>query len=286
MKETYTQLVPTPARRHMNTGLKAARVSTLIEIFGPFPDLPVNCSGENKNKTVRGLLETRNVGPFRVTGIAPALDSLARIFARVKADHPDLYKIVGTAGMHCYRRVRGGASPSNHSAGTAIDITIGGVLPPMDFTPETPNLIPNGFVVLYGYFHREGWFWGAGYAGDRVDAMHYEASDSLLRAWRNNGWKTPVKKAPAAPRLFLNGRQIEGAYLVAGNWYVMEGNVAPILGAMTQTPTTVAPLAALLSRWGWKVEKYTGRLAARNRVDIRVARSRAGRGSENCKREL
>lgn len=184
---TYTQLVPTPNRNSMNSGLSPARVATLTSIFGAFPNLPEDC-GTCANKRIASMLQTRNVGPFRATGIAPALDSLSRIFARVKAAHPELYQIVGTAGMACYRRVRGTQNtPSNHAAGTAIDLTVGGVLPDMDYSPETPLLIPNGFVVLYGYFHREGWYWAAGYAGDRVDGMHFEVADQTLRGWDKAG---------------------------------------------------------------------------------------------------
>ena len=107
--------------------------------------------------------------------------------AKVKAAHPELYKIIGTEGAMCYRRVRNGSSPSNHSAGSAIDLTVGGVLPPMDYSPETPLLIPNGFVILYGYMHREKIYWAAGYAGSRVDSMHFESSDELLKQWKAEG---------------------------------------------------------------------------------------------------
>lgn len=185
-KQTYIHKVPTPNRKSMNTGLSAAKVSTLVAIFGAFNNLPVNCSAP-KNPKVKSQLVTQSVGPFRVTGIKPAVESLKRIMAKVKKEHPDLYPLIGTAGMACYRKVRGGESPSNHSAGTAIDITIGGVLPAMDYSPETPDLIPNGFVVLYAYFHAEGWFWAAGYAGDRVDAMHFEVADETLKRWHAQG---------------------------------------------------------------------------------------------------
>ena len=170
----------------MNSGLSAAKVSTLHEAFGDFPDLPVNC-GDCKNPRVNRLLETRDVGPFRATAIKPFLDVLERVFAKVKAAHPDLYDILGTEGAMCYRRVRGSHSPSNHAAGTAIDLSVGGVCPSMDYTPETPAMIPNGFVILYGYFHAERVVWGAGYAGSRVDAMHFECSDELLHDWKSKG---------------------------------------------------------------------------------------------------
>jgi hypothetical protein len=274
MKSTYTALVPTPNRRSINSGLSAAKVSTLKELFGPFPDLPTDC-GKNRNAKISAMLEVRNVGPFRVTGIKPALDSLERIFAGVKRDHPDLYKIVGTAGMHCYRRVRGGYSPSNHCAGTAIDITVNGVLPEMDTTPETPELIPNGFLILYGYFYREGWLWAAGYAG-RVDAMHWEVADQTLRKWAENGWRSIAPEAPQVPmRLLVNGTIIDGAELKNGHWYCREEVLAPVLGSVMDNTFSVGrttPVMELVGRWGWHLEKYTPN-PAQNRADLRVVRA-------------
>lgn len=273
VENTYTHLVPTPNRRHMNSGLSAARVSTLKALFGDFPNLPENC-GTNRNAKVSAMLETRNVGPFRCTGIKPALDSLERIFAAVKHDHPQLYKLVGTAGMHCYRRVRGGSTPSNHSAGTAIDLTVGGVLPPMDSTPETPALIPNGFVILYAYFHREGWYWGAGYAGGRVDAMHFEVADETLKKWAAQGWSLQ----PAMPRLFLNGVQVKPAYMVYDNqkkanvWYSNESALAPIVGQVAYYPGVVCGVADKLKEWGWVVQKYTSKLSTQGTAYIRAGR--------------
>lgn len=268
MSDIYTHLVPTPNRRSMNSGLSAAKVSTLKTLFGDFPNLPENC-GTNKNAKVSAMLETRNVGPFRCTGIKPALDSLERIFAAVKKDHPDLYKLVGTAGMHCYRKIRGGNTPSNHSAGTAIDLTVGGVLPPMDYSPETPGLIPNGFVILYAYFHREGWYWGAGYAGGRVDAMHFEVADETLKAWASRGWEL----TPETPRLFLNGKQVQGAYLVSSKWYSTEGALAATVGAATHYPGVVCAIGDKLTEWGWKVAKYTSKLDTQGTAYIKAVKS-------------
>lgn len=177
---SYKTLVPAPARTSMNSGLSPARVSTLTACFGPFPMLGTEC-GPVHNPTVKRLLETRNVGPFRVSGIKPALDDLEQIFGEVRQAHPDLYALLGTAGMMCYRCVRGSTSPSNHAAGTAIDMKIAGTL-----TLFNARVVPYGLVVLYGYFHRHGWFWAAGYKG-RTDPMHFEVSDEKLLQWHKAG---------------------------------------------------------------------------------------------------
>ena len=178
---SYKTLVPAPTRTSMNSGLSPARVATLLEIYGPFRDLGTDC-GTVGNAKIRALLQTRDVGPFRVTGIKPALDDLEAIFAEVRAAHPDLYALLGTAGMECYRCVRGApGTPSNHAAGTAIDMKIAGTL-----TLFNAKFVPYGLVVLYGYFHRKGWFWAAGYKG-RTDPMHFEVSDERLRQWHRSG---------------------------------------------------------------------------------------------------
>jgi hypothetical protein len=178
--ETYTHLVPTPKRSAMNSGLSPARVETLIDIFGEFPGLTNDC-GPVKNARVAKQSQTRDLGPFRATGIRPALSSLETVMDEVKAAHPLLWGIIGTEGMLCYRRVRGSSKPSNHAAGTAIDIKIGGVLPEFNAA-----MVPFGYVVLYGYFHRHGWFWAAGYNGRR-DPMHFEIADETLRKWHASG---------------------------------------------------------------------------------------------------
>jgi hypothetical protein len=273
----------------MNTGLSACKVSTLKAIFGPFPDLPVNCSSAPKNKKVAALTETRNVMPpgakaMRVTAIKPFLDALERVFKKVYKDHPALCDLIKSQGGLCYRAVRGSSSPSNHAAGTAIDLEIGGYLPPMDYSPETPDPIPIGFVILYGYMHAEGIYWSAGYAGSRVDSMHWEAADETLREWAKDGLLdpnyAPPKKSAAKkePILILNGKEVEGAYLTPASnglkdWNATEGALAVILGFTTQYPNRMVDVSDCYESHGWKLQKYTGRLEARNRVDIRVVRA-------------
>lgn len=173
---TYQALVPTPGRKSINTGYSPLRVATLKSVFGDFSGLTDDC-GKCRNLNIAKLLVTASVGPFSVTGIAPAVNSLKAIFAEIKAGHPDLYKLLGTEGMMCYRRVRGGSTPSNHAAGCAIDMKVGGICP--DFNAD---MVPSGFVTMYGYFHAHGWYWGAGYNG-RTDPMHFEwANETLINA--------------------------------------------------------------------------------------------------------
>ncbi|MDR3664755.1 MAG: M15 family metallopeptidase [Mycobacterium sp.] len=80
------------------------------------------------------------------------------------------------------RFVRGSTTNfSNHSWGTAIDITIGGVL-----TPRGSQTVQQGLVDLAPFMAAERFFWGAGFS-TTPDGMHYEASAELIADWKANG---------------------------------------------------------------------------------------------------
>lgn len=75
------------------------------------------------NPRLKPLMLTRNVGPFSVTGLAPAVESLGAVMAEIKAAQPEVFGVLGTVGIFCARFVRGSnTSISNHSWGTAIDL--------------------------------------------------------------------------------------------------------------------------------------------------------------------
>ena len=181
----FGDLVPIPGS--INRGVTAARQRTMLEIFGPPCSLNAECTAVT-NAKVKQLLVTRDVGPFRVQGIKPMLEALTRIFARVKREEPELFKVVGTAGVLCCRRVRRkpGARPSpnfsNHSWGSAIDLTIKGRLDPVG-----NGTTQFGILLLAPLFNEERFFWGAGFRGESEDAMHFEASDELVRDWESDG---------------------------------------------------------------------------------------------------
>lgn len=181
----FGDLVPIPA--NINKGVSAAKQKTMLEIFGRPCSLSADCTAVT-NAKVKALLKTASVGPFKVTGIKPVVEALTRIFARVKKDEPELFEAVGTAGVLCCRRVRRppGQNPSpnfsNHSWGTAIDLTIKGRL-----DPRGDGSTQFGILLLAPYFNEERFFWGAGFKGASEDAMHFEASDELIRAWQDDG---------------------------------------------------------------------------------------------------
>ena len=178
----YGSKVPVPSHDEINTGASPIHTSTIHAIFGTLPNLTADCSDGWQNvDRLKGKIKTEDVGPFRLTGHVEFLRSVREVLAEVKATHPDLYAAIGTAGCLCYRHVRGfPGSPSNHACGLAVDLTFGGVLDDLGSSRCT-----RGSLAVYGIAHRHKIFWGAGFA--RSDAMHWEASDELIRLWFAQG---------------------------------------------------------------------------------------------------
>lgn len=138
---------------------------------------------------LHALLATRNVGPFKATGLRPALRSLQEVLARVQLEVPDLYALLKSSGMLCSRftkirqpdgSMRIGPGISNHSWGAAIDINLGGHL-----DAQGNGKTQRGLLILSTYFNAAGWYWGAAFPVE--DAMHFEASRSLLARWKQAG---------------------------------------------------------------------------------------------------
>lgn len=179
MAINYLQAVPTPPRSAMNTGLSPAKHDTMLRLLGKPGAMTVNCS-EPTNAALLAKIITLPITPkLKARGLAPAVKSLQKVFDDIKADDPDLWAIISSAGMLCCRAVRGSTTHfSNHSWGTAIDLKIGGILAPLN-----AKTIPLGLKLIYPHFHRYGWFWAAGYKG-RTDAMHFEVAQETLLRWK------------------------------------------------------------------------------------------------------
>ncbi len=174
----YSVMVAIPSG--INSGLTSADPATMLNALGN-PGTPDPGCGPS-SAALQKLMKTASVGPFRVTGLGPAVDALTRVFAAVQSAEPALYALLGTQGMLCVRYVRGSTTNfSNHSWGTAIDLTIGGVL-----TPRGSATVSQGLLSLCPYMLAEQFFWGAGFS-PTPDGMHYEASNELIAAWKANG---------------------------------------------------------------------------------------------------
>lgn len=169
------------ARDRFNKGITQPRNKTMMEILGPPRDSYSTDCQPVSSPGLKALLDTRQIGPIKVTMLKPALDSLERVLNRLKDSDPDIYAKVGTAGALCARFIRGSTtSVSNHSWGSAIDVTLQGEL---DRFADGGTQF--GLLILAEYFNDEGWYWGAVY--NREDSMHFEVGEETLRAWKAEG---------------------------------------------------------------------------------------------------
>jgi hypothetical protein len=180
----YRELLPRPARQGINQGLTSPSSSFMTSLLGlPRSTFTGRCQPADNVSYLR-LIDTRRVGPIRVTGLKAALDSLGRVLEDVRRELPELYALIGTEGMMCcrYKRIRGQIvrDPSNHTWGGAVDLTIGGVL-----DEQGDNRVQRGLLILSRYFNAHGWYWGAAFPTE--DAMHFEVAQETLQRWRNEG---------------------------------------------------------------------------------------------------
>ena len=177
----YADLMLLSARRLTNNGLKTIPQSRLVSIFGkPAADLGQDCTPPTSQRLNAALI-TRHVGPFKARMVRPAVESLERIFARVKKDEPALYDNLRSYGALCARLIRGSSERiSRHAFGMAIDISVGGTIDAMG-----DGKTQFGLILMAEYFQEEGWLWGAAFG--REDSMHFEISRTQFEKWLSEG---------------------------------------------------------------------------------------------------
>jgi hypothetical protein len=173
----------------INGDIKGTTNSTMLTLIGnPRGTYDKECR-DPTNHRILALMKVQDVGPFRVRGLAPAVDVLARILDDIEREKPDIHAVLNHVGMLCCRLVRGSATAiSNHSWGTAIDLTLEGVL-----DRRGDNRTQKGLLEIHPIFNRHGFFWGAGFPTE--DSMHFEASDRLVRQWAKEGKFGEVPKS-------------------------------------------------------------------------------------------
>ena len=178
----WTETIPLDAgRRDLNGPLRGARNSTMLEVLGnPRANYSDECQ-DTTNPDISKLIVRENVGPFKAKGLKPAVETLRIIMTEVKSDFPEIYSLLGNMGMMCCRFVRGSKSSiSNHSWGTAIDLTINGIL-----DKRGDGKAQRGLLEIYPIFNKHQFYWGAAFPTE--DAMHFEASEQLIREWHRSG---------------------------------------------------------------------------------------------------
>jgi len=175
--QILTALVPKPDKFVINQGLMAATNSFMLQNLGqPRDSYSTDCQPIT-NRNLKRHIVTQSVGRFSVTGLDVAVDSLRSALTQIQREQPAVYAALGTAGMLCCRYVRGSTtSISNHSWGTAIDFTLDGML-----DRRGDNKVQVGLTLIAPIMNRHGWYWGAAFKAE--DAMHFEASQSLINQW-------------------------------------------------------------------------------------------------------
>lgn len=184
MTERYTKLVALPPRGEINRSsdwgqLRALKQATMLDTLGhprSARDYTDSCQSVS-NESLKRDIATSDLGPFRATGHRWALAVFREALIEVRRQEPELYGLLGSAGMLCVRRVRGTTigSISNHSWGMAIDFTIAGKL-----DAYGDDRCQAGLITLAEIFAVHGIFWGAAFAAE--DSMHFELSEQVFRA--------------------------------------------------------------------------------------------------------
>lgn len=173
--------IPDDANLVNGKKVPSAKQSTMLTLLGnPRVDVSEECQAVTNSK-MKPLIVTENVGPFKATGLRPAVSSLRDVMTEVKKREPELHDLLSSAGMLCVRFVRGSKTAiSNHSWGTAIDLKIAGEL-----DPYGDGTVQHGLTLLAPVFNEHGWHWGATFG--KEDGMHFECSDDLVRRWAADG---------------------------------------------------------------------------------------------------
>jgi len=181
ISSNYAQVVLIFNRRGVNRGMDTPSSGFLEGFLGrPRQVLTDDCESM-ENPKLAAMLQTRDIGPVKVRMLAPALESLDRVFAKIKDTDAELFSRINTAGALCVRRIRGTqTATSSHSYGLAIDLNIDGRL---DTLGDGKTQL--GLTILADFFNAEGWIWGAGFS--REDSMHFEVSRQTLERWRAEG---------------------------------------------------------------------------------------------------
>lgn len=267
----YSARVRIPPKSAMNSGLSPTG-SSLAKVFGRPGSLSRNCSPVT-NEILLPLIVTRDVGPFRVTGFRPAVESLERIFNAVHTKEPELFKAIKTAGMLCCRAIRGSTrSYSIHSWGAAIDLYCGSGIVPLGLP-----LIHQGVLDLYPYFHEEGWYDGSEFR--RNDSMHKEVAAQTVAKWQSQKWMSDFKQQAQAildaDKLVLNGYLMKAAILKDGHWWAPARDVARALdNELPADSVAMVKVREAIPALHYKIVKTNDMRVARDRFYITAYPSR------------
>lgn len=183
---------------HINKGLSSPSEKFMISLLGkPREDFSDDCQPVT-NKGLASLIMKVDLSLFEAEGLSPALNSLKTILQQIRTFHPSVYSRLGTKGMLCCRKQRRSEKISNHSWGTAIDLTLSGKLDRLG-----NGKVQYGLALIAPIFNRNGWVWGAAFR--REDGMHFEVSKETLLKWKACGVLPATVTAPVSPNKIMRG---------------------------------------------------------------------------------
>jgi murein L,D-transpeptidase YcbB/YkuD len=229
-----TKVITIPT--NINVGLTSPSNATLIQILGMPRDVIDHKHRAVTNQPLKSLIRLDDVGPFRVTGCRPAVESLARIMKQVKKHVPEVFAVITSAGMLTVRLIGGSSKISNHSWGCALDISMAGVLDGLGNTKRDGQTLA-GLAAIAPFFHAEGWYWGVGFSNFE-DGMPFEVADETLRKWHADGefGKRVADRAVHTPMLTRGDRgegvkRLQKALIELDYDILMDGDFGPITHA-------------------------------------------------------
>lgn len=224
--QDLTDEVAVPSR--VNIGLSAPSERFMLSLMGrPRKNFFDNCQPVT-SKSLASFMEEVQIGKLRVEGLRPAVQCLKIILKQIESTHPIIYKSLGTAGMLCCRKQRGSTRISNHSWGTAIDLTVCGKLDDWN-----NGKVQRALALIAPIFNRNGWVWGATYR--KEDGMHFEVSKEMLLKWKTQG-ALPKKDEPVSEEDIERGdygdpvRELQLMLNKSGAKLLVDGN----FGALTE----------------------------------------------------
>jgi hypothetical protein len=199
---SFTDLITIP--EGINNGIRGTNNTIMLSVLGsPSDQYSTSCNNPSNRKFIKRLVSKEDVGPFKVSGYALAVESLKEVMHDIKTEQTDLYNRLSTAGMLCCRYVRGSRSSiSNHSWGTAIDLKVNNRL-----DRRGNGKVQRGLALIAPIFNRHGWYWGAGFPTE--DAMHFEISREKIKQWLDNGKIPEAGPYPAEHGVTLGERSEE-----------------------------------------------------------------------------
>lgn len=173
----------------------------MIKLLG-IPGRKTDTCSDPTGDFARHIVNSVDVGPFRVSGLNVAVESLTQVFAELKAKAPQVFDEVSTEdlGMLCVRHIGGAPGVfSNHSWGTAIDLKFG----PKE-VDRGERVTQRGFLSLFPIFNKFGWFWGAGFSRT-ADSMHFEVAEETIARMIVGGVHERITRAREIPPVIGGG---------------------------------------------------------------------------------